>query len=209
MTLLNFEFKNRVKSIFRSQLRNKQRESASTIKSFRNSLKLASRSSAEFANTKASLDLVPTAVQDFNSSRIGNALDEKSSDSELPAPETKSVASKTPLWDQAVSAFRENCPDEYSKLKFPVKKLEYDQLGLSVEFENSILNKKLPEAFQDDTSHVNHAIIRRLKNWLPALGSAKSLAMTVAKLDPHQLAPYIVAGSFFAVEVSSITSTSL
>ena len=121
--------------------------------------------------------------------------------------EPTTVAPKTPLWDQAVFEFREECKAEYEKLKLPARKDEYDELGLSkdgVEFENSILNKTLPEAFREEAGHSKHEIIRRLKTWLPALGDAKGLAMTLARLDPNQLAPYVIAGSFFAVEVSSI-----
>jgi len=139
-----------------------------------------------------------------------NDLSQVPPDTGSPVDEPTTVASKTPLWDQAVSEFREKCKAEYEKLKLPAGKVEYEEFGLSeggIEFENSILNKKLPEAFQDEAGHSNHAIIRRLKSWLPALGSAKGLAMTLARLDPNQLAPYIVAGSFFAVEVGSIFRT--
>ena len=117
------------------------------------------------------------------------------------------VAPNTPLWDQAVCEFREKCKAEYQKLKFPASKDDYDELGLSkngIEFTNSILNKTLPEVFQEEVGHSKHEIIRRLKSWLPALGNAKALAMTLERLDPNQLAPYIIAGSFFAVEVGSI-----
>ena len=123
------------------------------------------------------------------------------------ADEPTTVVSQTPLWDQTLSEFRKQCKNEYKELMLPGGKEEYERLGLSeggTQFEDSILNKKLPEIFQEEAGLSSHAIIRRLKSWLPALGAAKGLAMTLARLDPHHLAPYIVAGSFFAVEVGSV-----
>jgi hypothetical protein len=39
------------------------------------------------------------------------------------------------------------------------------------------------------------------KKILPALGFAKPLIVAIARLDPHQIAPWVVAGVFFALEV--------
>ena len=146
----------------------------------------------------ADTDAARTSSNDLN-------LVPPATDSQVDEPTT--VASETPLWDQAVFEFREECKAEYEKLKLSARKDEYDELGLSkdgIEFANSILNTTLPEAFQEEAGHSKHEIIQRLKSWLPALGDAKGLAMTLARLDPNQLAPYIIAGSFFAVEVGSI-----
>ena len=163
-----------------------------------------------FNTSTQSLHLGPTTIQraDTNAAQTSSnnpSLLPPATDSLVDEPTT--VALKTPLWDQAVFEFREECKAEYEKLKLSARKDEYDELGLSkdgIEFENSILNRTLPEAFQEEAGHSKHEIIRRLKSWLPVLGDAKGLAMTLARLDPNQLAPYIIAGSFFAVEVGSI-----
>lgn len=135
-----------------------------------------------------------------------NDIGQPRSETNLRVDESATVASKTPLWDLAVSKFRENCKEEYEQLRLPAGKAEYEDLGLSeggIKFEDCILNKRLPDAFQEEPDHTNHATIQRLKRWLPTIGNTKGLAMTLARLDPNQLAPYIVAGSFFAIEVSS------
>lgn len=121
-----------------------------------------------------------------------------------PVDHPTDVASKTPIWDQAGKEFREKCKADYEKLKFPAGKTEYEELGLSergIEFENSILNKKPPEAFKEEERHSHHAVLRRLRGWIPFVISTRVVAMTLARLDPHQLAPYIVAGAFFFIEV--------
>lgn len=193
----------RLKSVLPSRSRDK-RPDAGTSKN---------TPTAPTGTTAGPLGLSSTAVQkpDTNAARTSSKnVSQVAPNPEPPVHKPEFVASKTPLWDQAVSDFRYQRKDEYEKLKLPAGKVEYEELGLSeggIEFENSILNKELPEAFQEEAGHSNHASIRRLKSWLPALGAAKGLAMTLARLDPNQLAPYIVAGSFFAVEVGSIFCT--
>lgn len=103
-----------------------------------------------------------------------------------------------------MNKFREKCKTNYEKFKLPAGKTKYEELGLSqggIEFENSILNNKLPEAFQEKAGHSHHAFLRRLQSLLPNVRATKVVTMTLARLDPNQLAPYIVAGPFFAIEI--------
>ena len=58
---------------------------------------------------------------------------------------------------------------------------------------------------QVQTQKVNnkeqHILGMKVKRLLPAIGYIKPLVTTIAKLDPHQIAPYVCAGVFFALEV--------
>lgn len=185
----------RVKSLFRPQ------EDLPTIST--NKVVPKKSAAVTLQPTKSS----STEIQRLNDNDVPNAFcddhGEMSTKAELLLHETEWAASKTPLWDQAVSDFRAKHSDEYEELMLPTTKTEYDELELSNRestFEQSILNKELPDAFREERSS-QHAYVRRLKSWLPALGAAKGLAMTLARLDPYQMAPYIVAGAFFAIEV--------
>jgi hypothetical protein len=118
--------------------------------------------------------------------------------------QARPVASQSPRWDQAVAEFERNS----AELKLPETKAEYDALaipGRSIAFEQSILSSSLPDIFAGKVDKRNHAFVRRLQGWLPGM---KTLGMTLSRLDPHHLAPYIVAGSFFVVEVSQTLSSS-
>lgn len=52
------------------------------------------------------------------------------------------------------------------------------------------------------------AWVSRCKARLPAFSAVKGLAIRVSALDPHGLAPYIVTGSFVAIEVCDFCSAS-
>jgi hypothetical protein len=77
-----------------------------------------------------------------------------------------------------------------------------DQLGgegaeqIISQFAKVVAQKLDPEA-QQSTSILGMKV-RRL---LPVLGYAKPLVTSIAKLDPHQIAPWVCAGVFFCLEV--------
>ena len=100
---------------------------------------------------------------------------------------------KAQLWIQAAASFKKDMTEDYKQLEIPNR---YDG------FVKLVLEQSLPDTLQVAEKKVNNVYVRRLKEWLPALGTVKTLSMTLATLDPHKLAPYIVAGSFFLVEVS-------
>ena len=45
-------------------------------------------------------------------------------------------------------------------------------------------------------------LLERAKAILPSLGTTRAVAMTITNIDPHKVAPYIVAGAFFIIDVS-------
>lgn len=110
-------------------------------------------------------------------------------DDPAPVPPTKA-----PIWSAAVLDFRTVLSDEYAQLETP---------GSEVGFDKLVLDQRLPQTLEAVEAKSNNMYVRRLKEWLPALDSTKDFSMTLAGLDPHKLAPYIVAGSFFVIEVRS------
>ena len=61
----------------------------------------------------------------------------------------------------------------------------------------TVISQKLDPEAQQSTSILGMKV-RRL---LPVLGYAKPLVTSIAKLDPHQIAPWVCAGVFFCLEV--------
>ena len=111
----------------------------------------------------------------------------------------KTSLSKAPIWTETLSRFEADNKDDYDLLALIHREMAGSVTGTSqpIDFVTPItLNK--PER------KVQHAFATRLKAYLPSLAASKAILTTFARLDPHQLAPYIVAGLFFAIEVSVI-----
>jgi hypothetical protein len=80
-----------------------------------------------------------------------------------------------------------------------------DQLGcegaeqIISQFEKDVSQKLGPEAL-----HGTSVLGMKVQRLLPVLGYAKPLVTSIAKLDPHHIAPWVCAGVFFALEVLSL-----
>jgi hypothetical protein len=113
----------------------------------------------------------------------------------LKAASTSTSSNKAPLWSEALSRFMKDHNDEYQILKTILN-------GDALQRFNSLVDTPTPKELQKDQSKVPHEFILRMKRYLPSLNAVKLVLTTFARLDPHQVAPYIVAGSFFVIEVS-------
>lgn len=104
-----------------------------------------------------------------------------SADDALPAP---AALSKTPIWEKAVLSLKAQSIEAYSKL----------------ELDGQQLNESEPDivAASDISLDVRTTKARR---WLPHIAALKPIATSLACIDPYQIAPLVVAGAFFAIEV--------
>jgi hypothetical protein len=67
-------------------------------------------------------------------------------------------------------------------------------------FEGAIsqVKRKISQNGDTEAQHILRMTVKRL---LPAIGHIKPLVTTIARLDPHHIAPYVCAGVFFALKV--------
>jgi hypothetical protein len=113
----------------------------------------------------------------------------------LKAASTSTSSNKAPLWSEALSRFMKDHNDEYQILETILS-------SGAVQRFNSLVDIPTPKELQKDQDKVQHEFILRMKRYLPSLNAVKLVLTTFARLDPHEVAPYIVAGSFFVIEVS-------
>jgi len=57
----------------------------------------------------------------------------------------------------------------------------------------------------DEHNQETNVLLLRAKAVLPSVATVRAVAMTIANVDPHKVAPYVVAGSFFVLDVSMTT----
>ena len=97
------------------------------------------------------------------------------------------------IWLKALETLQENDPERYDILD---KVLENVSTPKNDEFRRLFeLSESKPES---------KALLLRAKAVLPSVGTTRAVAMTVANVDPHKIAPYMVAGIFFIIDVSGL-----
>jgi hypothetical protein len=105
--------------------------------------------------------------------------------------------SKAPIWTKTLSTFEAENKDDYDVLV-----AIHQEIANSVADASQPINFVTPNTLIKPENKVQHALITRLKGYLPSLAASKAILTTFARLDPHQIAPYLVAGLFFVIEVS-------
>lgn len=92
----------------------------------------------------------------------------------------------TPKWNEAVLAWKNECPAGFAQLERTVQFIGH---SLWVGYEP--ISTESREKFS------------RLKRWQPALTSARGAIMAVAAIDPNKLAPVICGTTLFVIDVST------
>ena len=66
-------------------------------------------------------------------------------------------------------------------------------------------NDKVRKLFElSESKPESKALLLRAKKALPSLGTFRAVGMTIATADVHGIAPSVVAGSFFIIDVSGL-----
>lgn len=129
-------------------------------------------------------------------------ISEKERSSDFAEPETSTAASpvsprllnhssSAAIWHEALKKLRENEPRKYGALKHVV-----DNVSTS---EDVNLSKWLDMCEDKPESR---ALLQRLKAIFPSPGTIRALVMPFAGMDPHGIAPFVVTGSLFVIDVS-------
>jgi hypothetical protein len=102
-----------------------------------------------------------------------------------------------PIWNQTLPKFQEDYANEYAFLVAGIGKND----KACIQNWNGLFDPKVPQKLSDHKpGEQSHAIVQRVKRYLPSLSLVKGVTMTFAAMDPHKTAPYICAGVFFAIE---------
>lgn len=101
---------------------------------------------------------------------------------------------------KSIQDFAERKPDMFKLLKDEIE--HFRSLGI----ESCDTWSNIGPAGESESPQA--AWVSRCKARLPAFSAVKSLAVRASALDPHGLAPYIVTGSFVAIEVCGFFSAS-
>lgn len=109
------------------------------------------------------------------------------------------AAEKQTILAKSIQDFAKQRPEMFALLKDQIEHFR----SMSVERCDTWSN--LDQAGPSENPQT--AWVSRCKARLPALSAVKSLAVRLSTLDPHGLAPYIVTGSFVAIEVCDPLST--
>ncbi|OTA98011.1 hypothetical protein M426DRAFT_140316 [Hypoxylon sp. CI-4A] len=117
------------------------------------------------------------------------ANDDASIATQLPRNDSQVSNDVTPIWTRSKERFRNERPTFYEM----TEPLFTDIRNLAVDDWDTWLNKRDEES--------TSTWFRRCKAYLPQLKSLKTVASQLGNLDPHKIAPLVIAGAFFVVEV--------
>ncbi|KAL1595121.1 hypothetical protein SLS60_009808 [Paraconiothyrium brasiliense] len=93
-------------------------------------------------------------------------------------------------WLEFLKALKRDEPEKYETL---------DNILTSI---NIPTNDQIESLFQsNDHNPESKVLLLRVKAVLPSLSAVRGVAMTIANVDPHKIAPYVVAGSFFLFDI--------
>ena len=108
-------------------------------------------------------------------------------------PQLIQQSSCAPMWHKALNSLQEEYPDKYEALDTIFKN------GGTTE------NNRMSGLFElSESKPESKALLLRAKAVLPSLGTTRAVAMTIANVDHHKIAPYVVAGTFFIIDVSGV-----
>ena len=102
-------------------------------------------------------------------------------------------SSSAMIWHEALKTLQKNDPEKYKVLDKVLENVstpKNDEVSKLYE-----LSESKPES---------KALLLRAKAILPSLSTTRVVAMTIANMDPHKIAPYVVAGTFFIIDVSGL-----
>lgn len=107
-------------------------------------------------------------------------------------PQLVQQSSHAPKWLEALNTMQNNDPTRYSTLN---KILNIDSPSPDDKIRKILsLSEDKPES---------KALLQRMKAITPSLATTRAVSMTVAaSVDPHHIAPLVVAGTFFILDVS-------
>ena len=106
-------------------------------------------------------------------------------------PRLVQQSSSAMIWHEALRTLQKNDPEKYKVL---------DKVLENVSTPKSDEVSKLYEL--SESKPESKALLLRAKAILPSLSTTRVVAMTIANVDPHKIAPYVVAGTFFIIDVS-------
>ena len=108
-------------------------------------------------------------------------------------PQLVQQSSCAAMWHKALNSLQEKYPDKYEALDKIIKNVGTPE------------NNKVSGLFElSESKPESKALLLRAKAILPSLGTTRAVAMTIANVDPHKIAPYVVAGTFFIIDVSVV-----
>ena len=120
---------------------------------------------------------------------------EAAAEPEFPSVRRTSVQqpSRAPLWHEVLIELEKQDADKF------------DVLNKIVGNTSSLKANQVSNLFEPSESKPeSNALLLRAKAILPSLGTPRVVAMSIASIDPHHLAPMVVAGAFFIIEVSAL-----
>lgn len=139
---------------------------------------------------------VPQSAENVAAQNMTTPVDQASTCMD---PSAKASLNKTSIWTETLSRFEADNKNDYDLLA-----LIHREMAGNVTDTSQPIDFVTPITLKEPEHQVQHAFVTRLKAFLPSLAASKAVLTTFARLDPHQLAPYLVAGLFFAIEVSVI-----
>ena len=114
--------------------------------------------------------------------------------SPLVKPRLLRQSSHAAIWHEALNTMQENDPKRYEVFDEVLGNLSTPE------------NDKVRRLFElIESKPESKALLLRAKKALPSLGTFRAVGMTIATADVHGIAPSIVAGSFFILDVSGLS----
>jgi hypothetical protein len=170
---------------------NKRQQPAATKEPFT----IASRDLTQVTSA-AEADSVEPSSSNIMTVQQGEAKQEQATKLEESQPETSRCQNKesrpkdeSPIFSESVARFAESKPELYRHIKDRIVEIKDLDVG---DWDTWLI---------DQSDKTTHTWFRRCKTYLPAFKSIKSVAMSVSRLDPYNIAPLITSGVFAAVEV--------
>lgn len=110
-------------------------------------------------------------------------------------PSVSGGLKNAPCLEKAVQTFKEEHKDWYKAL------FEDENLVLNMAQADALSHMAVPEGLQETMGRIQ-TFIRKSQTYLPSLGNVQALAMGLSRLDPHGIAPLVLTGVFFVIQVS-------
>jgi hypothetical protein len=108
-------------------------------------------------------------------------------------PESSNINEQCRCWIKALKQLKEEAPEGYTQLEA----MKFDASNLA-----SMIGTRVEGYEYKAKSTASSQWFRRLKRFLPAIGTLKGFSMAVSRADPHLVAPYICAAIFCAIELA-------
>ncbi|KAJ4347238.1 uncharacterized protein N0V89_011177 [Didymosphaeria variabile] len=141
--------------------------------------------------------VVPERLETASTNTLVNEPNDTDSDDESADPSAKSSGAATrpqqtpgaERWLEFLKTLKKDEPEKYETL---------DNILTSI---NIPTNDQIESLFKSNEHNPeSKVLLLRVKAALPSLSAVRGVAMTIANVDPHKIAPYVVAGSFFLLD---------